>query len=641
MRWPRFLLRREKGGLANFSMRGVKREEERRRSVFTRRALAIGGAQLGIFGFLGWRLHTLQVDQGERFATLAEENRISARLLSPPRGRVLDRNGQVVAGNRLNWRALLVAEQTSDVNATLETFNRIVPLAEHERARIEREVRRRRRFVPVIVREFLTWEEMARIEVNAPDLPGILIDVGTTRIYPEGEHLAHIVGYVAPPAERDMDGDPLLQLPGVRVGRAGIERHHDQVLRGRAGAVQLEVNAVGRVIRELDRREGLQGADVEISVDAELQKTIRGKIEEGTSVVVMNARNGEVLAMASQPSFDPHLFNAGVTAQQWREWTAGRATPLINKTTNGLYAPGSTFKMVVALAALEARVATPFDRVFCPGHFDLGDTRFHCWNRNGHGSVDMRTSLKVSCDVYYYEIARRVGINRIAAMARRLGLGVDLEIELPGTRRGLVPTREWREAQGRPWAMGDTVVHGIGQGFYQLTPLSLCVMTARLASGRALQPHLTRAIGGRPVRGARPEDWPSLGIPERDLRLMRDAMWSVVNEGGGTAQASRLPGGFGMMAGKTGTTQVRRVSREQRERGFNVRTLPREWRPHALFVGYAPHDNPLYAVSVVVEHGTSGSGAAAPLARDALVETFNRFRTAPPGPRVADARERG
>ncbi|MCU0888672.1 MAG: penicillin-binding protein 2 [Rubritepida sp.] len=641
MRWPRFLLRREKGGLANFSMRGVKREEERRRSVFTRRALAIGGAQLGIFGFLGWRLHTLQVDQGERFATLAEENRISARLLSPPRGRVLDRNGQVVAGNRLNWRALLVAEQTSDVNATLETFNRIVPLAEHERARIEREVRRRRRFVPVIVREFLTWEEMARIEVNAPDLPGILIDVGTTRIYPEGEHLAHIVGYVAPPAERDMDGDPLLQLPGVRVGRAGIERHHDQVLRGRAGAVQLEVNAVGRVIRELDRREGLQGADVEISVDADLQKTIRGKIEEGTSVVVMNARNGEVLAMASQPSFDPHLFNAGVTAQQWREWTAGRATPLINKTTNGLYAPGSTFKMVVALAALEARVATPFDRVFCPGHFDLGDTRFHCWNRNGHGSVDMRTSLKVSCDVYYYEIARRVGINRIAAMARRLGLGVDLEIELPGTRRGLVPTREWREAQGRPWAMGDTVVHGIGQGFYQLTPLSLCVMTARLASGRALQPHLTRAIGGRPVRGARPEDWPSLGIPERDLRLMRDAMWSVVNEGGGTAQASRLPGGFGMMAGKTGTTQVRRVSREQRERGFNVRTLPREWRPHALFVGYAPHDNPLYAVSVVVEHGTSGSGAAAPLARDALVETFNRFRTAPPGPRVADARERG
>ncbi|WP_431302992.1 penicillin-binding protein 2 [Sediminicoccus sp. BL-A-41-H5] len=639
MKFPR-IFRRTKGGIENFSMRGVKREEEERRGVFTRRALLLGSVQLGAFGFLGYRLHKLQVEQGERYATLAEENRLSARLISPPRGRVLDRNERVVAGNRLNWRALLVAEHTADVGATLETFSRIVPLADHERARVERDVRRRRRFVPVIVREFLTWEEMARIEVNAPDLPGILIDVGTTRIYPEAEHLAHIVGYVAPPAERDMDGDPLLQLPGIRVGRAGIERHHDQVLRGRAGAVQLEVNAVGRVIRELDRREGMPGQDIEISVDAELQKALRGKIEEGTSVVVMNARNGEVLAMASQPSFDPNVFNSGVSSAQWRQWTANRATPLINKATNGLYAPGSTFKMVVALAGLEARVITTGERISCPGHFDLGDSRFHCWNRNGHGAVDMRAAIKVSCDVYFYELAKRLGINRIAAMSRRFGLGVDLDIELPGARRGLVPTREWREAQGRPWALGDTVVHGIGQGFYQLTPLSLCTMTARLATGRAVQPHLTRSIGGRPVRGSRHEDWPSMGIPDRDMRLVREAMWAVVNEQGGTALTSRLPGGYGMMSGKTGTTQVRRVTREQRERGFNVSQVPREWRPHALFVGYAPHDNPLYAVSVIVEHGTSGSGTAAPLARDALVETFNRFRQAPPGPRVADTGRR-
>ncbi len=639
MKLPRLLrLRREKGGIANFTMRGVKREEEQRRSVFTRRALLLAGGQLGLFGFLGYRLHTLQVEQGERYATLAEENRLSARLLSPPRGRVLDRNGHVVAGNRLNWRALLVAEQTSDVGATLETFSRIVPLGEHERARVEREMRRRRRFVPVIVREFLTWEEMARIEVNAPDLPGILIDVGTTRIYPEAEHLAHIVGYVAPPAERDMDGDPLLQLPGIRVGRSGIERFHDLAMRGRAGAVQLEVNAVGRVIRELDRREGQPGQDIEISVDTELQKAVRGRIEEGTSVVVMNARNGEVLAMASQPSFDPNVFNSGVSTAQWRQLTNNRATPLINKATNGLYAPGSTFKMVVALAALEARVTTPYERVSCPGHFDLGESRFHCWNRGGHGALDQRAAIKLSCDVYFYEMAKRLGINRIAAMSRRFGLGVDLDIELPGARSGLVPTREWREGQGRRWALGDTVVHGIGQGFYQLTPLSLATMTARLATGRAVQPHLTRSIGGRPARGGRPEDWPSMGLSERDLRLMRDAMWAVVNEAGGTASIGRLPGGYGQMAGKTGTTQVRRVSREQRERGFRVESLPREYRPHALFVGYAPHDNPLYAVSVVVEHGTSGSAAAAPIARDAMVETFNRFRATPqPAPRVAEA----
>jgi penicillin-binding protein 2 len=595
--------------LGGSGVKSVRRDEERRRGVFTRRALVLGAGQLALFGFLGSRLYRLQLEEGERYATLAEENRVSARLLSPPRGRVLDRSGRVVAANRLNWRALLVAEQTQDVGATLETFSRIVPLTDQERARIEREVRRRRRFVPATVREFLSWEDMARIEVNAPDLPGILIDVGTTRLYPEAEHLAHIVGYVAPPAERDMDGDPLLELPGIRVGRAGIERHHDLLLRGRAGAVQLEVNAVGRVIRELDRREGVPGQDVQISVDSELQKALRGKIEEGTSVVVLDAQNGEVLAMASQPSFDPNVFNAGVSGAQWREWTRNRATPLINKATNG---------------------------VFCSGHMDVGDTRFHCWSRNGHGNLDMRGALKASCDVYFYEMAKRTGINRIAAMARRFGLGVDLDIELPGTRHGLVPTREWREAQGKPWNLGDTIVHGIGQGFYQLTPLALATMTARLASGRAVQPHLTRAIGGRPGRGVQAEDWPSLGIADRDLRLMREGMWAVVNEEGGTGRTGKLPAQFGAMAGKTGSVQVRRVTREQRERGFKAENQPREWRPHALFVGFAPHDNPLYAVSVVVEHGLSGAGAAAPLARDALVEVFNRLRVAPPAPRVAD-----
>jgi penicillin-binding protein 2 len=568
---------------------------------------------------------------------LAEENRVSARLFAPPRGRILDRRGDVVAGNRLNWRALLVAEQTADVTATIETFSRIVPLQDHEKARIERDIRRNRRFVPVILREFLSWEEMAAIEVNAPDLPGVSVDMGTTRIYPETEHLAHVLGYVGTPTEQDAGEEGLVHLPGMRVGRAGLERFHDRVLRGRAGAVQVEVNAVGRVIRELDRREGIPGQDVQISVDTGLQKAIRNKIDEGTTAVLLDARNGEVLAMATKPSFDPNIFNSGVSAAQWRQWTASRSTPLINKATNGLYAPGSTFKMVVALAALEAKVCRPGDIVHCPGHFDFGDTRFHCHKQSGHAGMNMRTAIAQSCDVYFYEMARRTGMDKIAAMSHRFGLGVDLDIELPGTRRGLVPTRGWRQAQGHPWNIGDTIVHGIGQGFYQLTPLSLAVMTARLATGRAVQPHLTRAIAGQPLRGGKPEDWPSLGIPEADLRVVRESMWAVVN-GGGTAGSARLPGQYGIMAGKTGTTQVRRVSREQRERGFNVANLPREWRPHALFVAYAPYDNPVFALSVIVEHGTSGSGAAAPLARDILVEAFQRLpiTPAPRDPRVAE-----
>lgn len=616
--------------------RTVRKEEERRRGIFTRRAAVLGVIQLGAFGFLGSRLYRLQVEEGARYATLAEENRVSARLFAPPRGRILDRNGKVVAGNRLNWRALLVAEQTADVRATLETFSKIVPLGDHEKARIEREMRRNRRFVPVVLRDFLSWEEMARIEVNAPDLPGISIDMGTTRMYPETENLAHVVGYVAAPAEADAGDDPLLQLPGIRVGRAGVERFHDRILRGRAGAVEVEVNAVGRVIRELDRREGIPGQDVQISVETELQKAVLAKIEEGTTAVLLDARNGEVLAMATKPSFDPNIFNSGVSAAQWRQWTSTRSTPLINKATNGRYAPGSTFKMMVALAALDAKVCRPGDTVVCPGHLDFGNNRFHCHKRSGHGAMNMRSAIMASCDVYFYEMARRVGIDRIAAMANRFGLGVDLDIELPGTRRGLVPTRAWRQAQGKPWSIGDTIVHGIGQGFYQLTPLSLAVMTARLASGRALQPHLTRAIGGRSQRGSRPEDWPSLGIPDADMRLIREAMWGVINGGGGTAGIARLPAQYGQMAGKTGTTQVRRVTREQRERGYNVNAVPREWRPHALFVAFAPHDNPLFALSVVVEHGMAGGATAGPIARDIMVEAFQRLGPQRPGQRVAE-----
>jgi len=619
-----------------------KRDEERRRSVFTRRALLLGAGQLGLLGFLGYRLQKLTLEEGERYATLAEENRVSTRLIAPPRGRIFDRAQRIIAANALNWRALLVAEQAEDIHATLETFSHILPLSDQERARIERDIRRRRRFVPVVVRDFLTWEEMARIEVNAPDLPGISVDVGTTRDYPWAEHLAHVVGYVAPPSETDMDDEPLLALPGIRVGRSGVERFHDRALRGRAGALELEVNALGRVIRELDRREGVRGHDVQISIDAELQKAVRDRIQEGTSVVVLDARNGEVLAMASQPSFDPNLFNSGISAAQWREWTRSRATPLINKCTNGLYAPGSTFKMVVGLAALEAKSVTPTERIFCPGYYDLGDSRFHCWRKGGHGNLDMRNALKHSCDVYFYEAAKRTGIDRIAAMAKRFGLGVDLDIELPGTKAGFVPTREWRVRQGKPWNLGDTVVHGIGQGFYQLTPLSLATMAARLATGRAVQPHLTHALDGKAARGVKAEDWPSLGIPERDLKLVREGMWAVVNEENGTARVARLPGNLGVLAGKTGTTQVRRVSREQRERGFRVENMPREWRPHALFVAFAPFDNPQYAVSVVVEHGTSGAGAAAPLARDIMTDVLTRFRApamaaAPGSARSAEA----
>ena len=344
------------------------KRETKHTGVFTRRALFVMGAQVAVLGGLAAQLYKVQVVDGGRYATLADENRISARLIAPPRGRVLDRFGTVLGGNRINWRALLVSEQTTDVTGTLENFSRIVPLAEHEKARIEREVHRHRRFIPIMLREFLSWEDMARIEVNAPDLPGVLVDVGTSRVYPFKGEFAHLVGYVAPPNETDVASDSMLALPGIRVGRAGIEKFHDVTLRGRAGAVQLEVNAVGRVIRELDRQEGTQGRDIGLTLVAGLQQAIGKRLgDESASAVVLDCRNGEVMAMVSNPSFDPSLFNSGVSQQQWVEWTRNRRAPLISKAAAGLYAPGSTFKMCTALAGLNARTITPGDRISCPG----------------------------------------------------------------------------------------------------------------------------------------------------------------------------------------------------------------------------------------------------------------------------------
>ncbi len=619
----------------------MKRDGERT-GVFTRRALLTMGGQAAVLGTLGVRLYQVQVEQGARYNTMADENRISARMIAPPRGRILDRFGLVVGGSTTNWRAVLIAEQANNIPATLDAFSALLPLSEYERARIDRELHRHRKFIPVLIREFLTWDEMAAIEVNAPDLPGIVVDAGTSRSYPYGDKLAHIVGYVAPPNEEDVADDPLLGLPGLRIGRAGMEKFHDLGLRGRAGSVQLEVNAVGRVIRELDRQEGVPGEDVGLTIDAGLQEAVLATLgDESASAVVMDCRNGEVLAMATNPSFDPSVFNSGVSQAQWLEWTKDRRTPLINKATSGLYAPGSTFKMAVALAGIEAKAITPADRIDCPGYLDLGDTRFHCWRRGGHGMLDLRGGLKNSCDVYFYEVARRTGIDHVAAMANRLGLGVELDLDLPGQRPGLIPTREWRIGHGHAWNIGDTIVSGIGQGFIQVTPLQLATYVSRLASGRLVQPHLTRKLAGAMQPGAEPEDWPLLGMSEKLLRNVREGMWAVVNEQGGTAPLARLADPAVQLAGKTGSAQVRRVSRELRESGhFDSEKLPWEYRPHALFVAYAPYDAPRYALAVVIEHGNAGAAAAAPMARDIMTQVLRRDpanRTEAPSAQVAEA----
>lgn len=619
------------------------REDSTRYKMFTRRALILGGGQLALFGVLAGRMYQLQVLESSRYRLLAEENRINMRLLPPPRGRILDRFGIPMAINRENYRVLLIAERTSDVDGTLDALGKLISIDDHDRSRILRDIRRYRSFVPVTIRENLNWSEVSRIEVNAPNLPGIEIDVGQSREYPLGTDASHILGYVAAVSEKEQVGDPLLELPGFRIGKSGIERIHDTLLRGKAGNSQLEVNAFGRVIRELSRQEGQPGDDVMLTIDLAIQNLAIEKLREKKSAaaVVMDVRTGAVIALASVPGFDPNAFNIGLTRDQWKKISTDPYFQLSNKAISGRYAPGSTFKMIVALAALEKGVITPEKKVFCRGHVVLGNAKFHCWKRHGHGWMDMNGALQQSCDTYFYEISKRTGIDSIAAMARRFGLGALTGIDLPGERSGLIPTAAWKKKKvGVSWQKGETLIAGIGQGFVLATPLQLAVMASRLATGRTVRPRLMHAtVTNGDVSLVEADKGEPIKIAPEALRIVVAGMNAVTNSERGTAYRARIKEAGMEMAGKTGTAQVRRISKAERDTRV-LKNHERPWkdRDHALFVAFAPVDNPRYAVSVVVEHGGGGSAVAAPIARDILQETLKRD---PSGGGVAEGAGQG
>ncbi|MEQ8966408.1 MAG: penicillin-binding protein 2, partial [Azospirillaceae bacterium] len=603
------------------------RDTDRYRSL-TRRALVLGGVQTALFGTLAARMYVLQVTEAERYHMLAEENRINMRLIAPSRGQIADRFGVPLAVNNQNFRVLLVAEQARDVEAVLETLSSIVPLDAETRERVIRDVSRRRAFVPVTVADTLTWEQVSRIEVNAPELPGLSIDVGESRAYPEGDAAAHVLGYVGAVSEKELTGDPVLALPDFRIGKTGIERIHDLALRGEAGTSQVEVNAVGRIIRELDRDEGTPGQDIQLTLDMELQAFVQNRLagERSASAVVMDTVNGEIFALASHPSFDPNRFATGIDARSWQRLLDDPYHPLNNKAVTGQYAPGSTFKMLVALAGLESGAITPDHEAWCPGHMDLGNHRFHCWKRGGHGRLGLIQAVAQSCDVYFYDISKRIGIDAIAEMANRFGLGVETGIDMPSESAGLMPTRAWKQAViGSPWQQGETLVAAIGQGYVLATPLQLAVMTARLVNGgKAVTPHLTLREGGPEAPLNLPEA-PDLGIQPHWLSLVTDSMVEVTEGARGTARASQIETEGMEMGGKTGTSQVRRITKAERATGV-LKNEERPWRErdHALFVGFAPIHAPRYACAVVVEHGGGGSSVAAPIVSDILRRTQER-----------------
>jgi len=596
-------------------------EESTRR--ISRRAMVVGGAQLAFMGALGLRMRQLQIDEAEEYRLLAEENRINMRLMPPARGLIFDRNGVIVADNSQNYRIIIVREDAGDVDEVVAKLRALIDLDETELERALREMKRRSPFVPVTLADRLSWEDFSRVAVNAPALPGISTEVGLSRDYPMGQDFAHVVGYVGPVSDYDLskmeDPDPLFQIPRFQIGKLGVEARHEELLRGKAGTRRIEINAAGRVMRELGRDEGIPGADIQLTVDYRLQNFIKERLAgESAAVVVMDVETGDLVACASSPSYDANLFVRGISSPDYRGLLEDKYRPLADKTVQGTYPPGSTYKMVTALAALQDGKITPDETVWCPGHYRLGNRRFHCWKRGGHGWTDFNKSLVESCDVYYYDVAQRVGIDRITEVANQLGIGVRHELPMSGIAEGLTPTRKWKELRrGERWQQGDTLNSTIGQGFVLASPLQLAVMTARLATGNAVSPRLVKSIDGVEVPV---ETHEALPFDRRWFRLIDEAMHETSNGRRGTAWRSRIVAEGMDMAGKTGTSQVRNISAAERAQGvFRNEDLPWERRDHGLFVCFAPFDRPKYACSVVVEHGGGGSSAAAPVGRDVML----------------------
>ncbi len=593
-----------------------------RRMAFSRRALLLGAGMAGTGALLAGRMTWLAVFEGETYQLRAQANRIQDRLIPPRRGWIVDRQGKPIAMNSPDYRLELRPAEVEDLDTTLVAIRAVLDIDLAEDARIRDDVRTQPSFMPVVVRQNLSWREFSACNVRLATLPGVTPVQSFSRFYPEADYFAHLVGYVGAPTPEQYreQKNPLLIYPGFRIGKDGIERFADKQLRGTAGSSRVEMTARGELVRELGTNADTPGDTLRLTIDRDLQDYAARRLgDNSASVIVMDCITGDVLCMVSMPAYDPNIFSRRVPARLWNALQKDDHTPLLNKSAMGLYPPGSTFKMVTTLAALEAGV-DPGDTVGCSGAYRLGNNTWHCHARRGHGGVNMHRALPLSCDTYFYVMGRKVGIDAIATMARRLGLGQEYPLPLPGQTKGIVPDKAWKQRRyAKDWREGETLNGAIGQGYIVTNPLQLAVMTARLASGREVMPRLI-ADGPAP-------QFPSLGIPDAHLALVRQGMVDVVNAGYGTARAARSPIGDVLFAGKTGTAQVRRISAAERKRGvIRNEALPWKQRDHALFVAFAPADAPRYACSVIIEHGIAGGRYAAPIARDVLSFLFEPQR---------------
>ncbi|MDE2562553.1 MAG: penicillin-binding protein 2 [Sphingomonadales bacterium] len=579
-------------------------------NAFDRRAFVLGMGQASVGVLLAVRMGYLSLAEQAKYKAASESNRVNLTLIPPRRGWIVDRNGAALASNRADFRVDIIPDRLVDAESTVDRVATLLSLPPDKVADLKDKLDKSHGFRPVEVAANLGWEQYAAISVRQPELRGVIPQRGYSRYYPTGAVVGHVTGYVGPASAEDYEKErnPLLITPGFKIGKDGLEKYFDQRLRGTPGARRVEATASGHVVRELGTREDIPGLPVKLALHGPLQDYAARRIglESGT-VVVMDCRTGDLLAMASMPCFDPNSFSDGIGRIEWKMLSDDDHVPLRNKVLRGLYPPGSTVKPMVALSFLEAGL-DPHATVVCNGGLRVGNRVFHCWNHRGHGVVDMEKGIYQSCDVYFYYFAQKMGMDAIAAMASRLGLGQEFPLPVAGQSYGTVPSPAWKMRKyHKDWAVYDTVNATIGQGYFLLNPLQMAVMVSRIASGRKLMPRML-------FEDQNPRFEP-LGIPEEHLELVRRAMTEMVN-GAGTGHRAQLPIPNVQLAGKSGTAQVVGLNVGNGKGGI--------WnhRDHGHFMCFAPADNPRYACSVTIEHG-GGSGAAMPVARDVMTYIFD------------------
>ena len=585
-------------------------EDKKQYSVLNRRSFVLYLLKLSLFSIVGWRLYNIQIKDSDKYTTLSKNNQIDIEILYPLRGKILDIQNKILVSNRKVYDVYIIPENTKNINKTLNQISQIIKIDFKNKRKIIDLSKKVKKFEKIKIFENINWDELEKIEANKSNIDGIFISKDYTRVYNYGNIFSHLLGYINKPNEKDLKLPFISNMPDLDIGKEGLEKNFNPILVGKAGKREIEVNSSGRIIREISRIDSKQGNDIQITLDLRLQEYSLNLLNSyrAGSIVVMNIENGHVLCMASTPSYDPNKIIEKPNREYWDSILKNELSPLTFRSVQGLYAPGSTFKMIVAIAGLYYGVINTSTNHFCSGKISLGDRLYHCWKNNGHGSMNVEGAIKESCDIFFYEISKNIGIDKIAKVAKDFGLGKIYDIPLNNQKLGIIPSKKWKKDKlGESWYPGETLISAIGQGFVLANPLQLANMTSIIASdGKIIEPKI---INNENIQNVN-----YLNKYKEAIKIVKKSMFKVVNENKGTAFKSKS--NEIKFSGKTGTSQVRRITVAERE-SEDFRKKEVEWnkRDHALFVGYMPHDKPKYALSIVIEHGGSGASTAAPIAK--------------------------